>query len=274
MLERLGIVGTGMIGGSFALALREAGGAREFIGYDTSPEAVQEAIALGVLDHGADTIDELVAASECILVAVPVSEIAPCVKACLSAGADFVMEAGSVKQPVFDALGALVNERFVSVHPIAGSDKSGAGAARADTYRGSVLAVIAQGSERLRQQASALWSACGASPVEMDIETHDGALALTSHLPHLLAFALMRLVSRRDAESLSTLVGPGFRDFTRLARADSEVWQSIFDANREALNGEISRYQAELESMRALLGDPEAMRAALRQATETFTMLR
>ena len=272
-MDCLGIVGTGMIAGSFALALREAGRVREVIGFDTNSKAVDEAIELGIVDRGAGSIAELARASEAVLVAVPVSGIAACVTDCLAAGAEFVMEAGSVKQPVFDALGDRVNTRFVSVHPIAGSDRSGPGAARADIFKGSVVTLISEGDARLRSRASELWSACGSSTVEIDLKSHDEALALTSHLPHLLAFSLMTLVAKSDPESLRSLVGPGFRDFTRLARADDRMWQAIFEANRDALDAGIARYQAELDAMRARMDDAEAMRVALREATATFSVL-
>ncbi len=272
-MDRLGLVGTGMIGGSFALALREAREVREVIGYDASEQALRDALALGVVDRGTRSVDELARHSDAILVAVPVSEIAPCVKACLEAGAEFVMEAGSVKRSVFEALGERVNQRFVSLHPIAGTDKSGPSAARADMYKDSVLALISEGEKHLRQRASALWSACGSHVIEMDVRSHDAMLALTSHLPHLLAFSLMRLVLHGDPQALRSLTGPGFRDFTRLARGDDRMWQAIFEANREALDTEITRYQAELEAMRARLSDTDAMRAALREATASFAVL-
>jgi len=272
-MQRLGLVGTGMIGGSFALALREAGEVREVIGYDASTKAVREAITLGVVDKRAASIGELTRVCDAILVAVPVNETASCVQACLDAGAEFVMEAGSVKRQVFEALGERVKTRFASVHPIAGSDKSGPSAARADMYQDRVLVVISEGEQRLRQQASALWSACGSQVIEMDAQSHDATLALTSHLPHLLAFSLMRLVSEGEPHSLKPLMGPGFRDFTRLARADDRMWQAIFEANRDVLDAEITRYQAELEAMRKRINDTDAMRAALREATATFAVL-
>ena len=273
-IKRVGIVGTGMIGGSFALALKGAGRVRELVGYDANVPAAREAVSLGVVDRQADSIAELVLGSDCVLVAVPVASVAECVRQCLGAGAKLVMEAGSVKQPVFDALGDLANERFVSVHPIAGTDRSGPSAARADMYQGNVVVVISQGDAGLRSRACELWSACGARCVAMDVAAHDASLALTSHLPHLLAFALMGQVAQSDPGTLKSVIGPGFRDFTRLARGNDVMWGSIFDANRDALDREVTRFQAALEVMRSHLGHSQAMRTALREATETFAMLR
>lgn len=274
MRKRLGIVGTGVIGGSFALAARSAGIAEQVLGFDAAEGVRERALALGVVDRHVASIKELAAESDLVLVAVPVAATAACVRECLDAGAKFVMEAGSVKGDVLEELGALADNRFVSVHPIAGSDQSGPEAARADMFQERVVAVIAEGSESLRREASALWSACGATCLEIEAERHDRLLAVTSHLPHLLAFCFMNVVAQMDPESLKPLVGPGFRDFTRIARADSEVWQNIFSANRAELSDQVERFQTELAKLRATLEHPEAMRESLRAASNTLDVLR
>lgn len=270
----MGVLGTGMIGGSFALAARGAGFVEEVLGYDSGEGVMQRALALGVVNRECASIKELVAGSDLVLVAVPVADTAACVRECLAEGAKFVMEAGSVKGEVFQQLGTLATDKFVSVHPIAGSDQSGPEAARADMFHDRLVVVMAEGDEALRREASGLWSACGASCLEMDTEAHDRLLAVTSHLPHLLAFCYMNIVAQNEPETLGPLVGPGFRDFTRIAHADARVWQSIFSTNRTELNKQIERFRIELEKFESDLDHPEAMRESLRAASETLGVLR
>lgn len=271
---RLGILGTGMIGGSFALAVKAAGLVQEVAGFDAREEATRCALALGIIDRACASVRELATSTDFVLVAVPVEDTADCVRKCLECRANFVMEAGSVKAPVIEKLGETVEDGFVSVHPIAGTDQSGPEAARADMFQDRIVVVINRGSDSLRQEASRLWSACGANCLEMEPDLHDRLLAVTSHLPHLLAFSYMNVVAQNQPDSLKHLIGPGFRDFTRIARADAHVWQSIFSANRDELNRQIERFRIELEKLQATLDDPEPMRASLSAASEALGMLR
>ena len=272
--RRLGVLGTGMIGGSFALAAKDAGLAQEVVGLDAGEDVAKRALALGVIDRECASINDLVASSDMVFVAVPVVDTAACVRECLARGANLVMEAASVKGQVFEELGEMADDNFVSVHPIAGTDQSGPEAARADMFQDRLVVIMAQGSEPLRQEVSRMWSACGATCLEMEPDLHDRLLAVTSHLPHLLAFCYMSVVAQNEPESLKPLVGPGFRDFTRIARADAFVWQSIFSANRAELSEQIQRFQKELEKLQAVLDHPGAMRESLRAARETLGVLR
>ncbi len=274
MRTRLGVVGTGVIGGSFALAARNAGIVEQVLGFDAEQGVCERALALGVVDRCVTSIEELVAGTDLVLVAVPVAVTADCVRECLDAGAKFVMEAGSVKGEVLEALGTLADNKFVSVHPIAGSDQSGPEAARADMFQERLVVVMDKGSEVLKREAGALWCACGATCTEMESGLHDRLLAVTSHLPHLLAFCYMNVVAQADTESLKPLVGPGFRDFTRIARADAVVWQNIFAANRAELTAQVERFQTELEKLRAAIDHPEVMRESLRAASDKLDVLR
>ena len=271
---RVGVLGTGMIGGSFALAAKDAGVAQGVFGFDTGHEVAKRALALGVIDHQCASIRDLAAHSDIVLVAVPVMDTAACVRECLTQGANLVMEAGSVKGQVFKELGSLADDRFVSVHPIAGTDQSGPEAARADMFRERLVVVMTHGSEASRQVARGLWSACGANCLEMEPDLHDRLLAVTSHLPHLLAFCFMNVVAQNEPKLLEPLVGPGFRDFTRIAQADAFVWQSIFSANSTELREQIACFQSELKRLQSLLDYPEAMRESLRAANETLGVLR
>lgn len=272
--RRLGVLGTGMIGGSFALAAKSAGVAHQVVGFDAGIDVARRALELGAIDRECASVEDLVASTDMVLVAVPVADTAACVRECLARGANLVMEAASVKGQVFGELGRAADAKFVSVHPIAGTDQSGPEAARADMFQGRLVLMMAHGSESLRQEVTRLWSACGATCLQMKPDAHDRLMAVTSHLPHLLAFCYMQVVAQGDLESLKPLVGPGFHDFTRIARADAHVWQSIFLTNREQLSVQIKRFQSELGRLQSMLGDPEAMRASLRAANEVLGVLR
>lgn len=270
----LGVVGAGAIGGSFALAARRAGLFDEFVGFDIGEGVVERAVALGIVDRGCESIAELAASSQVVLVSVPVSRSAQCVAQSLGAGPELVMDAGSVKRSLFEALGDLDTSRLVAVHPIAGTHLSGPDAARADMFRDAPLVVINDGKQAPRDQARDLWSACGALCLDMDSDVHDRLIALTSHLPHLLAFCFMGVVRREQAESIRPLVGPGFRDFTRIAQGGANMWQSIFCENRSELLELIDEFSEKLEHLKDALDSPEALQELLSEASRSLRMLR
>ncbi len=273
---RLGLVGTGMIGGSLALAAKRAGIVTQVLGFDPGEGVPEQALALGILDHACSSVRELAGNCDLVLVATPVSVVATCVRECLDAGANWVMEVGSVKGQVLEALGELVGTdgRFVSVHPVAGTDQSGPGAACADMFVDRLVVILTTGNPSLRRTAERLWSLCGAQCVEMSPESHDQLLAATSHLPHLLAFCYVMVLADKQPESLRQVVGPGFRDFTRIAQADARVWQSIFTANQDELRELIGRFQVQLAQFENWLDQPDAMQDALHKASEVLTVLR
>ena len=272
--RRLGVVGTGMIGGSFALATRRVGLFDEILGYDAGEEILSRALAAGVVDRCCHSIAELAASSHVVLVAVPVDVAAVCVAECMQENVELVMDAGSVKQGLLEALAGPDIERLVSVHPIAGTHLSGPEAAREDMFSGSPLIVMSEGREDVKEEARRLWEACGAVCLEMDSSSHDRLLALTSHLPHLLAFCYMGVVGHEPPESLSPLLGPGFRDFTRIAQGDAKLWDSIFSANRKELLRIIDAFQSELGRMRGDLSESETLEESLREANRRLRVLR
>ncbi|TCS70877.1 prephenate dehydrogenase [Sulfuritortus calidifontis] len=277
MIERLVVVGVGLIGGSCALALRRAGQVRHIVGVGRSRDNLREAVKLGVIDEIADSAAAAVRGADLVLLAVPVGampavlrEIAPHLpKDCL------VTDAGSTKQDVVAAARAALAGglgRFVPGHPIAGAENSGVAAARADLYQGRqvVLTPLAENAPAAVERIAALWRACGAEVAQMSAEAHDRIFAAVSHLPHLAAFALVDdLAGRSEADTYFRYAGSGFRDFTRIAGSHPEMWRDIALANREALLGELDAYIAELEQIRGLLarGDAAGLEAIFQRAS-------
>lgn len=275
--SRVVIVGVGLIGGSFALALKRAGLVREVVGVGRQAKNLQQAIELGIIDQ-ALPIEEAVAGADLILLAVPVAQT----EAVLSTIAPhlephtLITDAGSTKQDVVAAARrALGNKfsQFVAAHPIAGSEKSGATAALAELYqdRHVILCPAPEIPTAALQTVRAVWQACGAKITEMPAAEHDAVFAIASHLPHLLAFSYMNLVlqsPQRDAAL--KLAGTGFRDFTRIAGANPEMWADIACANQAALMHDLQRYQALLQQLQQLVehGDKTGLMALFTQASQ------
>jgi len=259
------LVGTGLVGGSFALAARRAGLFDRVLGMDASSAAIAEARAHGVIDAEVAQTPGDVAG---VCVAVPVAAIAEMVRyADARLPGVPVFDVGSVKKPVLDALGPETPATFVPCHPIAGSERQGAAAADGSMFRGARVVITPDESTDPQALATVQqwWRAVGAETVTEDAAVHDDLLAVTSHVPHLLAFALMRLAD--DAGALDH-VGGGFRDFTRIAGADANVWSQILAANSGAVTrrlGELSERLAELAS--ATRDDPGALRTAIAEAS-------
>jgi prephenate dehydrogenase len=278
----LAVVGTGLIGGSFARALREARVTGRVTGFDRDPAAREAAVRLGVVDEAPDTLAAAVAHADFILVATPVraiegvlAEIAPHLKP----GAT-VTDTGSTKQDVVAASAALGEKRarFVPGHPIAGREESGVAAAIATLYRGAKVVLTPQPDTAPDALAAvrAAWQSAGATVVEMDAAAHDRVFAAVSHLPHLLAFALVsEIAGREDADRLFGFAAGGFRDFTRIASGSPAMWRDIALQNRTALLEELDRYAARLAEYRALVDQSDAqgleeMMAAARDAREAW----
>lgn len=290
-INKLVIIGVGLIGASYALALRKADRVRHIVGVGRSRENMQRALALGAIDEiGADLAAALKGA-DVVFLAVPVGQTGPMlarISSHLDAGS-LVTDAGSTKQDVIAAArlhlaGHLKN--FVPGHPVAGAERSGAGAASADLFNGKnvVLTPLKETTVEAVQLATELWQACGAIVSRLSAERHDGILAAVSHLPHVLAFTLMNHLSstrgepdaisgtKSDTESgtdeLLRFAGSGFRDFTRIAGSSPEMWRDICLANRETLLRQIDAYQNELAMMRDTLarGDGEALESAFAHA--------
>ena len=259
------LVGTGLVGGSFALAAREAGLFDRVLGMDASAEAIEQALAHGVIDAEASGAPEDVAG---VCVAVPVAAIAECVaKASVTMPGVPVFDVGSVKAPVLEALSP-VPAAFVPCHPIAGSERQGAAAADGTMFQGCRVVLTptdATDSDAI-STVQGWWQAIGAETTIEDAAHHDDMLAITSHIPHLLAFALMHVAS--DAGALDH-VGGGFRDFTRIAGGDPDVWSQILTTNAETVARRLDEFSSQLaELSHATHTDPQALRTAIAKASD------
>jgi prephenate dehydrogenase len=264
IVDTLALVGTGLIGGSFALALKEAGAVRTVFGVGRNPARLTVARELGLIDRTADWAEA--GQADCILLALPVGETETVLRQLaphLKPGA-IVTDAGSTKANVVAAAHAALGARFadfVPGHPIAGSEQSGPGAARADLYRGKRVVLTPQAGTRGEATATvrALWEAAGAQVETLDAALHDRVFAAVSHLPHLAAFALVdELAQRADSEIFFRFAASGFRDFTRIAGSSPEMWRDIALANRTAVLAELDAYVEALQAIRAAVSAEDA----------------
>lgn len=260
-MKKLVIFGVGLIGGSVALALKKAGYSTQIVGVGRSQESLQTALDLGVIDVATSNVAEAIKDADMILIAAPVAQtpsILSAIKPHLSAQT-IITDAGSTKSDVLQYAHDILGEcshQFIGGHPIAGAEKSGVSAATADLFLGKnvVLTPTPQANIHAVSSVAKLWQDCGAKVSEMSAETHDSIFAAVSHLPHLLAFALVdEIASRTNAAQLFGFAASGFRDFTRIAGSHPEMWRDISLANKEALLNEISAYQAELSKLKTML---------------------
>ena len=278
MFNQLGLIGCGLMGGSFALALKRAGLVKRVVGYSKSPSTTERAKKLGVIDVAAESALLAVSGSDIVLIAIPVSAIEATFKAIrhlVEPGVLF-MDVGSTKRDVVDAARRVLKERvpcFVPAHPIAGKEVAGVSHADAALYSGRqvILTPLASTNPDLVQKATDVWSAVGAQVLKMTPENHDAAFAAVSHLPHLLAFAYFSAVVKQPsgADFLS-LAGPGFRDFTRIAASDPAVWRDILVANREEILKQSLRFRHTLDAIEHVMrsGNVEALEDLLKQAAD------
>ncbi|MEC9411758.1 MAG: prephenate dehydrogenase/arogenate dehydrogenase family protein [Pseudomonadota bacterium] len=250
MINRLAVIGVGLIGGSLALSLKSKGAVNEVIGYSRSENARQEALALGVIDKAADSIAEAVAEADVIFVAVPMGAMAA-VFADMSEHIRpeaIITDGGSAKaQVVLAAREALGNnfKQFVPGHPIAGTEKSGPSAAFATLYEDHrvVLTPVSDTDTAATAKIKAMWQLTGAEVFKMDVEHHDTVLAATSHLPHVLAFNLVGMLAQRDdCDEVLRYAAGGFRDFSRIASSDAVMWRDICLGNKQAILDLLDEY--------------------------------
>ncbi len=262
-LNKLVIIGVGLIGGSFALALRKANMVKQIIGVGRSPANMQKAVDQGVIDESTNDLASALNKADAVLLAMPVgqtlrimSDIAPHLQP-----DTVITDAGSTKQDVIAAARLHLGRNlanFVPAHPIAGAEKSGITAAKMDLFRNKhlVLTPFTETNLDAIERVKVLWQACGANVTRMSADEHDHILAATSHLPHILAFALMNHLSQNTASNpdhLLRFAGSGFQDFTRIASSSPEMWRDICIANRDALNIQIEAYQQELALFKEML---------------------
>ena len=278
MFTQLGVIGCGLMGGSFALALKRAGLVKRVIGYSKSPSTTEKAKKLGVIDIAAESALLAVSGSDIVLIAVPVAASEATFKAIrhlVEPGVLF-MDVGSTKRDVVDAARRVLKERvasFVPAHPIAGKEVAGIAHADATLYNGRqvILTPLAQTNPELVQKATDVWAGIGAQVLRMTPENHDAAFAAVSHLPHMLAFAYFNSVARQPAgRDFLSLAGPGFRDFTRIAASDPTVWRDILISNREELLKQSLRFRHTLDAMEHVIktGNVEALEDLIRNASD------
>jgi len=281
--ERVAIIGVGLIGGSFALALKAAGACGSVVGVGRNPDKLARARALGVIDATASDPAQAAEGADLVLLAAPVAQTPQILRALAPrlAPQALVTDAGSTKRDAVvaarGALGARVAQ-FVPGHPIAGAEASGVDAARGDLFRDErvVLTPLEENSAESVARIGAAWTLCGARVSHMTPEAHDAVFAAVSHLPHLLAYALVHgFAERDDHELLFDNAGAGFRDFTRIASSHPEMWRDICVANRDLLVTECLRYQQALDALRAMVerGDGAALErlfAAARDARNAW----
>jgi prephenate dehydrogenase len=278
MFKQLGVIGCGLMGGSFALALKRGGLVKKVVGYSKSPSTTERARKLGVIDVAAESALQAVAGSDCVLLAVPVAASEATFKAIrhLVEPGLLVMDVGSTKRDVVDAARRTLKDRvssFVPAHPIAGKEVAGVANADALLYSGRqvILTPLSQTAPELVQKATDVWSAIGSQVLRMTPENHDAAFAAVSHLPHLLAFAYFNSVANQPAgRDFLSLAGPGFRDFTRIAAGDPAVWRDILLSNREEILRQSMRFRHTLDAIEHVMrgGNAEALEDLVRKASD------
>ncbi len=256
MINKLCIVGVGLIGGSLARALRAAGQVREIVGYGRRPAVLQRAVELGVIDHAEVTLAAAARGADVVVLAVPVGAMAGILTELGRLSFDgIVTDAGSTKGNVVAAARTALGTRFphfIPGHPIAGTEQSGVEASQANLFRGRrvILTPASETNAQALGQVRALWEATGAEVSEISAEEHDHILAASSHLPHMLAYLLMDLLVRRDDHrTVFAASAGGLRDVTRIAASDPVMWRDVCLTNREALLTVLAQYRDELGTL-------------------------
>jgi prephenate dehydrogenase len=238
---RLAIIGVGLMGGSVALAARRHGGVGEVVGYDSDPHALDEALRLEVITRVADSPEEAAAGADVVLVATPVRSIPELVERCAAVEPQprLITDLGSTKSAIIHSLSLPARRRFVGGHPICGAETAGVRFARANLFEGVTffLSPPRDSAPEAFELLHTFVAGLGARPVIIDAEAHDRIMAWVSHVPHVLANVLMAEVGAFEAGGRRALfsVGPSFKDLTRVAGANPEIWGDIFLENREAL---------------------------------------
>jgi prephenate dehydrogenase len=275
MFEQLGLIGCGLMGGSFALAMKKAGLVKRVVGYSKSPSTTDRARQLGVIDVEAPSALLAVAGADIVLLAVPVAATESTLKAIkhLVTPQMMVMDVGSTKSDVVLAAQRALRDQigsFVPAHPITGREVSGVEHADVELYSGRQ--VILTPTERTLtvhlRRAEELWKTLGCRVSSMSPESHDEAFAAVSHLPHLLAFAMMHgIIHQPQSDEFLSLAGPGFRDFTRIAAGDPKMWRDVLRANRDEVLTQSRHFQQALQAFE------QAMLAPNDQALEDLITL-
>lgn len=278
MFNQLGLIGCGLMGGSFALALRRSGLVKRVVGYSKSPSTTERAKKLGVIDIAAESALLAVSGSDIVLIAVPVAASEATFKAIrhLIEPGILLMDVGSTKSDVVESARRILKDNiasFIPCHPIAGKESGGVESADAALYNGRpvILTPVAGTSPALLQKATDVWAAIGSQVLHMTPQNHDAAFAAVSHLPHLLAFAYFSSIANQpDGRDYLSLAGPGFRDFTRIAASNSEVWRDILIANRAELSKQLELFRESLALFEELMksADFDALESLIREVSD------
>lgn len=278
MINKLTIYGVGLIGGSLARALKASGAVNEIVGCGRSSESLQIAKDLGVIDHVETDIASAMKGSDVLLLGIPVGAIERVlleIKPHLDVNI-IITDVGSTKGSVVDAASKVFGElppRFIPGHPIAGTEKSGVEASFAELYqeRRVILTPNEKSDSEALETIRWMWQQAGAEVVDMSVVHHDEVLAATSHLPHMLAFTLVDTLARlEDHDDIFRFAAGGFRDFTRIASSNPQMWHDICLNNRDALLKMINRFSEELSTLSAAIesGDSEAVLDTFKRAKE------
>ena len=281
MFKQLSLIGCGLMGGSFALALQRAGLVEHVTGFSPSPGSTEMALQMGVIDKAASSAALAAQGADLVLLAVPVSATQSTLQAIAQVihKDTLVMDVGSTKGDVVlaarNSLGALL-PCFVPAHPICGKELSGVRNAEAGLYAGKkvILTPLPETEPAQVALARQLWQALGSHVSQMSPEAHDAAYAAVSHLPHLLAFAMMHSLQGQDqGEQYMALAGSGFRDFTRIAASEPAMWRDILLANRDELLAQSHLFQQSLQALEQLItaGDARQLHGAITEASQART---
>jgi prephenate dehydrogenase len=279
VFKQLGLIGCGLMGSSFALALQRAGLVGHVRGFSPSSATTALALKMGVIDSVATSAADAATGADLVLLAVPVAATRATLQAIATVidSGTLVMDVGSTKQDVVLVARETLGQRlpcFVPAHPICGKEVSGVQNADVDLYAGSkvILTPLPETAPTQVALARQLWQALGSHVSQMNPSAHDAAYAAVSHLPHLLAFAMMHsLQAQAEGEQYLALAGSGFRDFTRIAASEPAMWRDIFLANRDELLAQSRQFQASLQALEQLItaGDAAQLHSAIRQSSES-----
>jgi prephenate dehydrogenase len=282
--EQLGLIGCGLMGGSFALALKRAGLVKRVVGYSKSPSTTQRALQMGVIDVEAPSALLAVSGADIVLLAVPVAATEATFKAIrhLVTNDTLLMDVGSTKRDVIDAARRVLREQvgsFVPCHPIAGKEVSGVENADPDLYNQKqvILTPIDKTRPVQLEKATKMWEQMGCHVLTMTPEAHDAAYAAVSHLPHLISFALINAIAaQKEGANFLELAGPGFRDFTRIAASEPKMWRDVLLANRQELLQQAKIFHETLTAMEKMVenGDGDALEVLIEQASRTRAIWR
>lgn len=277
MFKQLGLIGCGLMGSSFALALRRAGLVERVVGFSQTTATTDKARALGVIDGAAASAAEAAQGADLVLISVPVAATLRSLQAIapVLSKSTLVMDVGSTKRDVVAAARQALGEKlacFVPAHPICGKEVSGVEHADVDLYVGKklILTPLPETSAGQVAQARQLWQALRCEVSDMTPEAHDAAYAAVSHLPHLLAFAAMNALAAPEGAKHLPLAGSGFRDFSRIAASEPAMWRDILLANRDEVLAQSALFKAQLQRLEDLMqsGDAAQLQALIAQASQ------